>query len=108
VRRLVAKVPTQWGSESNRPGRLKDAIEDLTSVPRYGCDAYRPSPKDWDQLNGLKNILNVSTRNHRHAIQQRLRESKVVPIKRSFATTAFQVADIYETFEELDVSLKRC
>jgi hypothetical protein len=48
---------------------IKDAIEDLTSVPRYGCEAYHLSSKDWEQLNGLKNILNVSPSNHRHVIQ---------------------------------------
>lgn len=63
VRRLVTKVPTRWGSEYNcldRHRMLRDAIDDFTSVPQYGCEAYHLSPPDWDQLNGLKNILNVS------------------------------------------------
>jgi hypothetical protein len=65
VRRLVTKVPTRWGSEYNcleRHQFLRVAIDDLTSALRHGCEEYRLSPKDWDQLNGLKNILNVGLR----------------------------------------------
>jgi hypothetical protein len=63
VRRLVTKVLTRWGSEYNcldRHQMLRDVIDDLMSVSRHGCETYHLSPKDWDQLNRLKNILNVS------------------------------------------------
>lgn len=39
---------------------LSVAINDLMSVPRHGSEAYNLLSSDWDQLNGLKNILNVS------------------------------------------------
>lgn len=62
VKRLVTKVPTIWGSEYNcleRHEMLRKAIDDLTSTPRYSCNAYYFSDADWKQLAGLKNILNV-------------------------------------------------
>ena len=67
---LVTKVPTHWGSEYNcleQHQVLKVAINDLMSVPWHGCEAYHLSPKDWDQLNGLKNILNASLVDPVHA-----------------------------------------
>ena len=75
---------------------LRVAIEDLTSVPWHGCELYYLSPKDWDQLNGLKNILN--------ACPQRIlsiQYTNYYPqlfdalIKKYSETTTFQVADVY-------------
>ncbi|KAF8311019.1 uncharacterized protein EI90DRAFT_3138873 [Cantharellus anzutake] len=94
ARRLITKVPTRWGSEYNCLAwhqMLKDAIDDFTSVPQHGCEAYHLSPMDWDQLNGLKNILNLFD----------------ALIKKFDASTTFEVAEIYEAFEELEVSLDK-
>lgn len=87
---------------------LKVVINDLTSVPWHRCEAYKLSQKDLDQLNGLKNILNVSL--WWILLMQRANDYPQLfdaLVKKFSETTTFQVVDVYGAFEALEVSLDK-